>query len=240
MQIIRKDKLIISYTGEAYDESFKDAFAGFVGTLSERPVSDEKTIVPLKIKNEGFKSATKVQYVAKVSNFKAAGLKFDGSLDVLTTIMSYDYLWNNVRVLGGAYGSMCAFTRTGNEFFTSYRDPKLMETYEVYKKAADYVEGFECSDRDMLKYIIGTIAKSTAPMTPEQYGSYSMRCLLTGVTYEELQKIRDEVLSTDQTKIRSLSPYVKVLGDSQVFCAIGDENKIEEAKDNFKEIRKLV
>ena len=238
--LFRKDNLIVSYTGEVFNEKFKASFAEFRKTLSDKKVSKDKTIVPLKIKNEGLKAATKVQYVAKVSNFKAAGLKFDGSMDVLTTILSYDYLWNNVRVLGGAYGSMCAFTRTGNEFFTSYRDPKLMETYEVYRQSTDYVEGFECSDRDMLKYIIGTIAKSTAPMSPEQYGSYSMRCYLTGLEYDELQRIRDEVLSTDQAKIRSLVPYIKVLADSQVYCAIGDENKIEEAKDNFKEIRKLV
>ena len=191
-------------------------------------------------KNEGIKSASQVQYVAAAGNFLKAGLQYNGALTVLSTIFSYDYLWLNVRVKGGAYGCMCSFSRSGNAYFTSYRDPNLMETYEVYKKAPEYVAAFDCEDRDMTKYIIGAISKMDAPLTPSAEGNFSLVGGLMGITDEDLQKERDQVLGCKTEDIRALAPYVQAVIDADTICVIGNEGKVEKVKENFEEVWTLI
>ena len=238
-KIFRKKSLIISYTSKNEVTALEDGLNRLLPRLSDDDVEDKQFNPVLEVKNEGFKTASKVQYVATAANFKKAGLEYTGALNVLQIVFSYDYLWINVRVKGGAYGAMCDFTRSGLAFMTSYRDPNLGETYQIYKNAADYVENFECSDRDMVKYIIGTVAKMDAPLTPAMEGVFSFGCYISEITDEERQKSRDEVLSATQEKIRNLAPFVKVLSDSDVICAVGSEDKINESSELFKEITKL-
>lgn len=238
-KIFRKKSLIISYTSKNEVIALEEGLNRLLPRLSDDDVEDKQFNPVLEVKNEGFKTASKVQYVATAANFKKAGLEYTGALNVLQIIFSYDYLWINVRVKGGAYGAMCDFTRSGLAFMTSYRDPNLGETYQIYKNAADYVENFDCSDRDMVKYIIGTVAKMDAPLTPAMEGVFSFGCYISEITDEERQKSRDEVLSATQEKIRNLAPFVKVLSDSDVICAVGSEDKINESSELFKEITKL-
>ena len=238
-KIFRKKALTISYTSKNELSALEDSLGKLLSDISDADVEDKKMVPELVVKNEGFKTASKVQYVATAANFKNAGLEYNGALNVLQTIFSYDYLWINVRVKGGAYGAMCDFTRSGFAFMTSYRDPNLGETYQIYKDAVKYVESFDCSDRDMVKYIIGTIAKMDAPMTPLMEGMFSFSCYICGITDEERQKSRDAILTATQETIRGLAPYVQTIADSDVICAVGSEDKINESSDLFKEITKL-
>ena len=167
------------------------------------------------------------------------GEVYPAALNVLQVIFSYDYLWVQVRVKGGAYGCMCGFSRTGEGSFTSYRDPNLSKTYNVYKAIVDYVREFDASERDMLKYIIGAIAKLDAPMTPSAEGAFSFLCYLSGVTQDELQNDRDQILSTDVDAIRSLAPYMERLLSYDCIAALGDEDVIDREKDLFNEIKTL-
>ena len=236
-EILTRNGLLVSYTSDKDPkEMLHNSITSLSKKLSSRLRYDDTNKKELVVKNEGFKTSSQVQYVATAGNFKEAGLEFTGSLNVLQTIFSYDYLWINVRVKGGAYGCMCSFNRSGDSYFTSYRDPNLMETYEIYKNAPKYVENFDASDRDMTKYIIGAISKLDAPLTPSTEGNYCLVAYLTGITEEDIQKSRDEVLSTDVSKIRALAPYISAVVNSGIICAIGDENKIEANKENFKEV----
>ena len=239
-KVFRKDAMLISYTSKQPVSSIEAYVSKLCDSISNEPVKDFNINPVLEVKNEGFKTASKVQYVATASDFTKAGLEYNGALNVLQIIFSYDYLWINVRVKGGAYGAMCDFTRTGFSFMTSYRDPNLEETYQIYKDAYKYVEAFDCSDRDMTKYIIGTIAKMDAPLTPYSEGGFSFACYIAGISDEERQKSRDQVLTCNQETIRSLAPYVKNLSESNVICAVGSEEKIVAAADLFKEVTKLV
>lgn len=235
-EILRRDALIVNYTSDRKpEEILTKSLTAFSKKLSTRLEFDKEKIEINKL-NEGFKTASQVQYVATAGNFIKEGLKYTGALSVLQVIFSYDYLWINVRVKGGAYGSMCSFNRSGNVYFTSYRDPNLMETYNIYKEAASYVEQFNANERDMTKYIIGAIAKLDTPLTPSSEGSFYFLSYLMGITDEELQQTRDEVLNTTVSTIRSLAPYVKAATKGDVICAVGGETKIEAAKDNFKEV----
>lgn len=235
-EVLRRGGLTVSYTSDKEPaQILTKSVSRLSKRLSSRPAFDSVREVSVKSCNEGFKTASQVQYVATAGNFLDKGLEYTGALSVLQSIFSYDYLWLNVRVKGGAYGCMCAFSRSGNAYFTSYRDPNLMETYEVYRNAADYVRSFSADERDMTKYIIGAISKLDMPLTPSAEGNFSYIAYLMGLDDEDLQKDRDEVLGTDVDKIRALASYVEAAAEGGIICAIGDEGKIESARENFYE-----
>ncbi len=236
-QVLRRGALTVNYTGDkSVDELLTEPVSSLSKKLSTRLNFEDSKVPVVTPKNEGFKTASQVQYVATAGNFRDKGLEYNGALSVLQVIFSYDYLWINVRVKGGAYGSMCTFARSGNGYFTSYRDPNLMETYGIYKKAADYVRNFDADERDMTKYIIGAISKLDTPLTPSAEGNYSYIAYLMGLTDEDLQRDRDEILGARVEDIRELAPYIEAITDTGVICAIGGEGKIEAAKDSFKEV----
>ncbi len=236
-EVLRRGGLSVNYTADKKPEEMLTAsITALSKKLSSRLCFDKTRDIPVKALNEGFKTSSQVQYVATAGNFLDKGLKYTGALSVLQCIFSYDYLWLNVRVKGGAYGSMCSFNRSGNSYFTSYRDPNLMETYEIYKNAASYVEDFDADDRDMTKYIIGAISKLDTPFTPSAEGNFSYVAYLMGLSDEDLQRERDEVLGSNVEIIRGLAPYVEAATKNEVICAIGNENKLEAVKDNFETV----
>ncbi|MBO5469429.1 MAG: insulinase family protein [Lachnospiraceae bacterium] len=237
----RPENLIISYTGmEDLEQPLEKAVVSLKNYMTENGEVVEQQQLPLAVLNEGFQTASKVQYAAQAGNFLEEGYVYTGALSVLQVIFSYDYLWINVRVKGGAYGCMCNFNRIGDAYFTSYRDPNLSRTYDVYRNVVDYVKNFEASDRDMVKYIIGAIAKLDAPMTPSAEGAYDFICYLSGITDEQLQKDRDEVLHVNVETIRSLAPYMEAILSKGCYAALGDEEVIKKEADFFKEIKTLI
>ncbi len=236
----KPENLMISYTGT---DDISAGLGKAVISLKERLNFDHQDegdqIIEPVAKNEGFKTASKIQYAALGGNYRNAGLDFTGALSVLQVIFSYDYLWLNVRVSGGAYGCMCSFSRTGESYFTSYRDPNLKRTYDVYHGAAEYVRGFEVTERDMLKYIIGAIAKIDMPMAPSAEGSYCFTCYLLGIDDMQLQKERNEILSCDVAAIRALAPYIEEILSENYVAALGNEEMIKKDSKLFKELRSL-
>lgn len=239
-EVLRRGGLIISYTSDKSPEKMlKNSVTELSKRLSTRAKFDNPKVIKPKRKNEGFKTASQVQYVATAGNYKERGLEFKGDLYVLQSIFSYEYLWLNVRVKGGAYGCMCAFARSGNAYFTSYRDPNLMETYNIYKNAPGYVRTFDANDRDMTKYIIGAISRLDAPLSPSAEGAFSFAAYLMGITDEDLQKERDEVLLANVESIRALAPYVEAAVDGDIICAIGNEDKLSGASDNFETVESV-
>lgn len=236
-EILWRNGLIVNYTSDKDTKTMLEkAVTSLSKKLSTRLAYDkEETVKPIVL-NEGFKTASQVQYVATAGNYRDAGLEYTGALGVLSSIFSYDYLWLNVRVKGGAYGSMCAFARSGNSYFTSYRDPNLMETYDIYMNAAKYVAEFDADERDMTKYVIGAISKLDSPLTPVAEGNFSFASYLIGLTDEDIQRDRDEVLATDVDTIRGLAPYVEATINGGIICAVGGEAKLEASKDSFKQV----
>ena len=190
-------------------------------------------------KNEGFKTSGQVQYVAQTGNFKKKGLEYTGALEILKVILSYDYLWMNLRVKGGAYGCMSSFLRTGDSYFVSYRDPNLAKTNAVYEKIPEYVASFDPDERDMTKYIIGTFGALDTPLNPEAKGSRSMAAYLEHLTYEEIQKERDEILTATPADIRSLSDLIASILSDQCLCVVGNEHAIREESGMFTAIQGL-
>jgi len=245
--IFVKNKLLVSITAdEAGYKLFAKSFASFAeGLKKEVPKElfagyDNLPLVP-KCLNEGFKAAMQVQYVARAGNYFNKGYNYTGALKVLRTILSYDYLWNNVRVKGGAYGCMCGFSAVdGDVYFVSYRDPNLRDTNRVYESIPEFVRNFTAGERDITKSIIGTISSLDTPLTPQAKGARSLSILLSGQTYDDLLKEREEIINVTQEDIRALADLIRAVLDEGYICVIGNEIRIEENRDLFKEVKSLM
>ena len=193
----------------------------------------------LEQRNEGYMTSDKIQYVAKAGNYIKAGYHYTGTLRVLQTIVGLDYLWNQVRVKGGAYGCMANVKRDGSLFFVSYRDPNLRKTLNVYDNMYSYLSTFHADEREIRKYIIGTISKLDQPLTPSLKNERMMSLYLANISNEDLQQERDEVLATIGERIRELCDLVKDTMKQDNICVIGNETNVKAEDTLFKEIKHL-
>ena len=155
---------------------------------------------------------------------------------VLKTIASLDYLWNRVRVQGGAYGGFANLARSGNIVFVSYRDPNVKETLAAYDGICDYIGSFEASEREMTKYIIGTISELDSPLSPSMKGERATAYYIRGITESQRQVERDQVLSTKAEDIKSFKSLLDDIIKENCFCVLGNEIKLKESKDIFKSL----
>ena len=239
--ILCKDNLMIDITGG--DKEFKaveKAMPQFIDLLYPAKVDYEVPEINVIKKNEGFTSSAQVNYVAIAGNYLKAGLDYTGALRVLKTILGYEYLWSEVRVKGGAYGAMSSFSRSGDIMFVSYRDPNLRATFDIYKKTADFVAGFNADEDTMTKYIIGTMSDIDIPLTPRIRGERSLSAYMTGISYEMIQKERDEILKATDKDIRELASRIKAIIADEAICVVGNEEKIKTESDLFTTILPLI
>ena len=240
-EIIRTDSFMVSYTGERESlEQIQKLCGELKKSLPQRTRQVPSVSITCEKKNEGFKTSGQVQYVAKCGNFVKKGYAYTGALEILKVALSYDYLWINLRVKGGAYGCMSGFRRSGESYFVSYRDPHLRRTLEVYQGVPEYVRTFQADERELTKYIIGTISGKDVPRTPQSQGALGRMAYFRGLTVEMLQKERDQILDATVEDIYALAPLIEaILADDQI-CVVGSESAVEKAKDVFMETKPLV
>ena len=233
--IFSKDNLALFdliATKDQFD-GFKKEVESFINDAPSNPLPKQNiAFAPAKI-SEAFKTSAKINYVAKAGTYKCKDLPYTGALKVLKVIMGYDYLWNQVRVVGGAYGCFGSFNRNGRASFASYRDPNLKRTLEVYDGAVSYLEDFDVNERDMTKYIIGTVSDLDFPLTPSAKGVRSKDAFLRNDTEKNVQKERDEVLACTKKVIKGLSRYVAQIKKDECICVIGGGSEIDKDKDLF-------
>ena len=238
--VFTKENLMAGITCD--ERGFEKVPDAVLGLKEKLPAMEEKRLpaqISCRKKNEGFMDASKVQYVSMAGSFKKAGFSYTGIMKILRVILSYDYLWLNVRVKGGAYGCGGSFMRNGNVYFSSYRDPNLEKTKEVYEKIPEYLKNFTADEREMTKYIIGTISELDTPMNPAAKGMRSVVAYFTGITYEDIQKERDEVIQAIPQDVQKLSELVKAVLSQENFCVIGNEEKITEQANLFESVAQL-
>ena len=240
-EILRPENFMISYTGERESlETVKKLAASVKAGLCTEPVEKSQEKLICVKKNEGFKTSGQVQYVAQTGNFKKKGLEYTGALEILKVILSYDYLWINLRVKGGAYGCMSGFKRNGESYLVSYRDPHLKRTLDVYKGIPDYIRNFQADERDMTKYVIGTISGKDVPKTPQMKGAVSKNAYFCGVTEEMIQKERDQILNASVEDIHALAEIIEAVLAADQICVVGSESKVSEASDVLMEVKSLI
>ncbi len=238
--IFRPENLLVDVTGEKKAlTGIEDEIIKLKKELYTDEVNEQPFVPVLQKKNEGFMTAGQIQYVCRAGNFISKGLPYTGALKVLKVMMGYEYLWNQIRVKGGAYGCMCNFSKNGDGYFVSYRDPNLEKTVAVYEQAAEYIKNCEADERTITQFIIGAISELDTPMTPATKGAYSLGGYLTGLSMERIQKERDELLATTEETLRGLSRYVEAFMQDECICVVGNGDKIKENKSMFNDIEQL-
>ncbi len=236
--IFRADNMMLSFTAEKTGlAGLEEQIRLLKGKLYTGAAKPTPCIIHCAKMNEGFKTASKVQYVARTGNFIDNGAAYTGALQILRVILSYEYLWQNIRVKGGAYGCMSNFTRIGDGYFVSYRDPNLRRTNDVYEGVVDFLKNFTVSDRDMTKYIIGTMSGIDQPLTPAAKGDRSMNLYMCKVSADLIREERQQILDARQDDIRALYRVAEAILKADQLCVIGGEDKIEEDRDMFMEVK---
>lgn len=240
-KLFARNRMLISFTGnnEAYGNA-KPSLEKVIAGFNKMSTMGKQAEVHFNTAKEAFVDASQIQYVAKTGDFVCEGYEYTGALRLLRIILSYDYLWINVRVKGGAYGCMNTFLRSGESYFVSYRDPNLSDTLDVYDRIPEYIKSFSPDERDMTKYIIGTFSALDTPMNPEAKGSRSLSAYLEGITYEQIQKERNEILNAQPEDIRRLADLVQAVLKKDSICVIGNENMIKESAGLFENVEKLI
>ena len=240
-RLVNRNGLIVSVTApEELYKNFRPHLSKLLKSMTIDEFKRENYSFPCKPKNEGLYSQSRVQYVGKGANFIELGYDYSGILNVLETILRYEYFWTKIRVQGGAYGAFASFNRTGNLFFGSYRDPNLEKTLETFDGTANFLKNFDVSNREMDKYIIGTLSKVDKPLTPSLKGQLAADFCLRNITYADRQKSRDEILSARQEDIRGLSKLIDDCMNQNNLCVFGNEEILKQHKEIFGEIKQAL
>jgi Zn-dependent M16 (insulinase) family peptidase len=239
--LFRKDNLVVSVTAD--DEGF-EYLKKEINIISDNlrdtaQKYETEKFVPYDVK-DAVVTAGQVQFAASAGNYIQAGYKPTGVLNVLRTMLNYDYLWKNLREKGGAYGCMSAFKRTGDAYLVSYRDPHLANTLKVYEGLADYLAVYEADDKTMEKYIIGTISSLDTPMNAKAKGNLALVAYFAGLTQEDFQKERDEILKASAADIRKLESLIRDTFDGKHICVLGSEAAVEKHEELFDSIEAFV
>ena len=244
--VFNKEGMVVSTTGDAQALALaKLSIPNIITAVEDVHALHPDMVIPqpegivCEKKNEGFKTPSQINYVGRAGDFKKAGFEYTGAMRILKTILSYDYFWINIRVKGGAYGCMSSFSRTGDVSFASYRDPGLSSTNDIFEHTDDYVREFDADERDMTKYIIGTVSAMDTPLTPAQEGARSFTAYMTGMTYDGLQRERDQVIDATPDDIRALAAPVRAVLDQGYICAVGSESSVDADSGIFMQVETL-
>lgn len=234
--LFNKEGLVVSYTGdEKYYEKFTYSLNKFKEKLNDKKFPSQVYKFDYSNKNEAFVVPSQVQYVVKGGSFKKAGYTYNGCMKVVENILNSDYLWKELRVKGGAYGGAMSFTK--NEvLFYSYRDPNLKETLNTFDGAVNFLKNFKANDKEMTNFIIGTIGNIDSLTGPYIKGVIGDNMYFTNTTQDDIQKLRDEVLSTTAGDIRNFAEVLEAVIKQNLHCVVGSESKVNENKDLFDRI----
>ena len=234
-------KYLLAYSCEEEDKAQVLAMAKEFAVLLPQSEAAGSAVKPLAAPglNEGIMTPGKVQYVAAGGDFRKAGHKFTGSMKVLETILRYEYLWTKIRIQGGAYGASAVFDRNGSMYFASYRDPKLAESLEAYRGLPGWLEQLDLPERELTKYIIGTISAADVPLTNSMRLSQTALAHIKGVPQEMRQKTRDEILNLTNDDLRSLAQVVRDTLSGNYICVVGGSSAVEANKEIFNSVKHI-
>eukprot|EP00611_Tribonema_gayanum_P022355 TRINITY_DN4469_c0_g1_i1.p1 TRINITY_DN4469_c0_g1~~TRINITY_DN4469_c0_g1_i1.p1 ORF type:complete len:1067 (+),score=347.82 TRINITY_DN4469_c0_g1_i1:601-3801(+) len=235
--IVTRNNLLINLTG---DQEVLDAAAPAIsnfinsipgageGVVSRSNWAAEANLIPAR--NEGFAVQTQVNYVGKGGRLFQPGEVVPGSFQVVSRYLRTGYLWDNVRVMGGAYGGFCNFNpMTGLFSFLSYRDPNLAKTLDIYDGCADYLASLHLPADELQMSVIGAVGDMDSPQSADQKGFMSLKRHLIGMSDEDRQRIRDEVLATSTDDFKAFGDRLKALNSSARSAVVGSKAALEAA-----------
>ena len=240
--LFRRESWKFSYVGE---ESFlpqaRELTERFLKLLDDTtPVGLHRDAPVFARQNEGLYAPSQVQYAALCGKLPPEAMQKRGTFMVLEHLLNTDYLWQNVRVLGGAYGVSVSFGRLGSAVMVSYRDPNLDETYAVYRRAVDYIRSLDTSERDFRQYVIGALNKLDRPHPAYVKGLGEIQRELCGVSIAEFAEIRRQIIHATPEDVKALVPYLEAWLETATETVIGNEQKIRNAEIRLDSIGSLL
>jgi Zn-dependent M16 (insulinase) family peptidase len=229
--LINRNNMLFNATMDQGDwSSFQPLADEFLDALPALPVRMADWAPERLTEFEGMTIPSQVNYVGKGLNIYPLGYRFHGSAHVITRYLRNVWLWERVRVQGGAYGAFCQFDRlSGILSFVSYRDPNLVKTLQTFDRSAGFLRDLDLTEDERVKSIIGTVGDIDQYSLPDAKGYLSMTRQLSGETDEDRQVIRDEVLSTSSSDFHGFVQILDAVKDQGLVKVLGSQNAIEGA-----------
>lgn len=240
-QLFSKEHLLINVTTESEDWS---SVRKALNLLTSRLEEDSKPLhfwnPPLKQVNEAFIIPAAVHYVGKTMRLYDHGYSYHGSISVINNILNAGWFWDRVRVQGGAYGGFGGFNRFSGLFTClSYRDPNLSNTLGIYDRTGSWLKESSFSRKEIERAIIGAIGSLDAYQLPDARGHTAFIREILGITFEERQRIRDEMFATSEAHFHGAGEIISGMKDHGVSCVFGPRETIVKEKSNFDSIESL-
>jgi hypothetical protein len=232
--LISRQNMLANVTLDAENwHVFQPQLANLLKQLPDVPVTMEKWEWRRPFQNEGLTIPAQVNYVAKGGNLYDLGYQEHGSVAAIINYLRTTYLWEKVRVQGGAYGGLINFSNyTGVLTYYSYRDPNLLQTIDVYDNVANFLQR-ELSDDDLTKSIIGAISAIDSYQLPDAKGYTAMNRILTNSSDEYRQKMREEILGATSADFARFGEAVAGLPNSEkaIITVLGSAEAIARANE---------
>lgn len=234
--IFTRERLTASVTGNVSDQNLLNLIEAIPAANQE---ISKVCYTPLGVRQEGIIIPAGISFAVKGSNLFKLGRSYTGSSKVLSKLLSLSYLWNTVRIQGGAYGAGFSSSENGNSFYYSYRDPNAYNSIDCYDNSAKFIEEFCNSEEDLTKYIIGTISDTEPLLTPRDKAKQSDSNYLRGITYDYLCNIRKEILHTTKHDLYNLCDTLNMIEKENAICVIGSKDIINSCSDRLKTIMRI-
>jgi len=243
--LLNRDSMLCNVTlDETNWQQFQPELAAFLSALPAGPVNISQWTPQYTAMSEGLTMPAQVNYVGKGANLYRLGYKLRGSHLVITNHLRTTWLWEKVRVQGGAYGGFCSFDSNSGVFnYLSYRDPNLLTTLDNYDQASQFLQRVELSEDEITKSIIGAIGQLDAYQLPDAKGYTSLVRHLIGLTDEIRQRQREEVLSTTLADFRAFGDVLGQVNKNGLVVVLGSSEAIEKAnkaRDNWLAVTKVM
>lgn len=228
--------VVVNFTSDSIEKS--QSVSKFINSLPKYTYEPVEYIFTEENKNQGFTTTANVNYVSKGYNLNKLGLEYSGKLQVLGNILSANYLHNQIRAKGGAYGAGISFNIAGDVVTYSYRDPNLENTVDVYNSIPKFIEELDLTDDELKNYIIGTMNSFDPLLGPAEKGSVNFSRFMSNLTEEMVSNFKEDALNTTLESLKAIGPVIAKAMDENYLAAIGSKEMIE-ASDLFKETIEL-
>ena len=235
-RIFTRERLTLSVTGKR-DEAFCRALTATVPMSGQAVPPTAVSLLPAM--REGILIPSEVAYAVEVAHLETLGGQYTGTLRVAAKLLSLDYLWNAVRVKGGAYGTGFIARPNGILAMYSYRDPHPDRSLSVYAHAAEYLTRFCSGEDDLTPYIIGAVADTDPLLTPHMRGMSAAAQYLTGRSYEDRCRLRREILSVTREDLLDLCALLRRMAESSSVCVVGGKTALDSCGDTLTTRRSL-
>lgn len=239
-KLFSKKRLTLSYIGsEAGLKTFESLLPALFSDFSAGTASASPALLSPSPLRQAYTLPGSVQDIALAASLRHPSFYYRGEYPLLCFLIENGYLWQKLRVLGGAYGASFAIRRNGEVLMSSYRDPRLPESLEAFQGIPSFVRSLSLSSSELEQYKIGTLAAMDLPLSPPSEGKAAVSRRLRQISLDDLQREREELIAASLTGLKALADPLEIAFQNLSYCVIGSRSKILDEKHLFSDRKKL-